>query len=130
MSAPIRGRADYLELGDFNAACYQCGRKRKASELKKHWQGYWVCPEHWEPRHPQDFVKAVKDDITPPFQQPQEDEFLPQCTWAGRMGLADVGIADCAICDYVAPGWQDQGFDPTAPGALDFTFILDESELS
>lgn len=65
------GRADYLELGGWNVQCYQCGRKRKASMLKKHWQGYWVCPEHWEPRHPQDFVRNITDNMTPAWSQPQ-----------------------------------------------------------
>ena len=73
----MTGRADYLALGDHNAVCYECGRKRKASELKKHWQGYWVCPEHWEPRQPQDFVRSVPDVITPPWTQPMPaDVFL------------------------------------------------------
>lgn len=65
------GRADFLQLGDWNVQCYQCGRKRKGSTMKKHWQGYWVCPEHWESRHPQDFVRNVPDDMTPPWSQPQ-----------------------------------------------------------
>ena len=63
------GRADYYADGDHNAVCYECGRKRKASTLKRHWQGYWVCPEHWEPRHPQDFVRNVPDIQTPPWVQ-------------------------------------------------------------
>ena len=67
------GRADFLQLGDWNVQCYQCGRKRKGSTMKKHWQGYWVCPEHWEPRHPQDFVRNVPDDMTPPWSQPQPE---------------------------------------------------------
>lgn len=73
----MTGRADYLELGDWNAVCYQCGRKRKASTLKKHWQGYYVCPEHWEARQPQDFVRSVPDIQTPPWAQP-----MPQDTFA------------------------------------------------
>lgn len=64
------GRPDYFKMGDWNALCWECGRKRKASSLKKHWQGYYVCPEHWEPRQPQDFVRAVPDIITPPWVQP------------------------------------------------------------
>lgn len=65
-----RGPNDYLVLGDYNAQCYQCGRKFKASQLKTHWQGYKVCPEHWEPRHPQDFVRGVPDVQTPSWTQP------------------------------------------------------------
>jgi hypothetical protein len=70
MSYPGKGKADYLELGDYNAQCYECGRKFKASMLKKHWQGYFVCPAHWEPRQPQDYARAVPDNQTPPWSQP------------------------------------------------------------
>lgn len=68
--------ADYLKLGDYNAACYECGRKFKASTLKKHWKGYYVCPEHWEPRHPQDFAGPVSNTTTPPWVQPELDLFI------------------------------------------------------
>ena len=72
------GRADFLELGSWNAVCYQCGRKRKSSMLRKHWQGYYVCPEHWESRQPQDFVRSVPDKQTPPWVQPMPaNVFLP-----------------------------------------------------
>lgn len=71
----MTGRADYLELGDWNAVCYECGRKRKASTLVKHWQGYYVCPEHWEPRQSQDFVRNVQDVQTVPWAQPVSDTF-------------------------------------------------------
>ena len=66
----MRGRADYYADGDWNVVCYECGRKRKASMMKKHWQGYYVCPEHWEPRQPQDFARGVPDNQTPPWVQP------------------------------------------------------------
>lgn len=68
--------SDNFVLGDHNASCFECGRKRKASELKRHWQGYWVCPDHWEPRHPQDFAGPVAAEEQVPFAQPQEDTFI------------------------------------------------------
>lgn len=71
MSSSPKGRADYLELGTWNAVCFECGCKRKANYLRKHWQGYWVCPEHWEPRPAQDFVKATIDNQTAPWTQPE-----------------------------------------------------------
>lgn len=64
-----RGRADFLRLGDWNAVCYQCGNKRKGSTLIRHWQGYYVCREHWEPRQPQDFVTGIPDNQTVPWAQ-------------------------------------------------------------
>lgn len=71
---------DYLELGDWNAACSMCGRKRKASELVKNWQGMYRCPEHNEPRQPQDFVRPVPDIQTPPWVQPKPDPTYAQPT--------------------------------------------------
>ncbi len=64
------GRADHLVLGDWNTQCFQCGFKRKASTLVRNWQGYYVCPEHNEPRQTQDFVKGVPDNQLAPWVQP------------------------------------------------------------
>lgn len=91
----MTGRADYLELGDWNSVCYECGRKRKASTLLRHWQGYYVCPEHWEPRQPQDFVRSVPDNQTPPWVQPMPaNVFLAVC----------YPNDTCAIPGYAEPG--------------------------
>jgi hypothetical protein len=93
----MTGRADFLDLGNWNATCFECGRKRKASDLKKNWQGYFVCLEHWEPRQPQDFVRAVPDVITPPWTQPMPaDHFRPTCSIEGRQAVAGLAIAGCA----------------------------------
>jgi elongation factor P hydroxylase len=103
MTAFSRGRADYFAMGDHNAICYECGRKRKASGMKRHWTGYWVCPEHWEPRQAQDFVRNVVDNQTPPWTQPPADTFRYTCTGNGMTGIAGYGTADCARPDYVSP---------------------------
>ena len=64
------GRADYLAPGDYNAMCSRCGKKFKASMLRRHWQGMYRCDKCWEPRQPQDFVRAIPDVQTPPIVQP------------------------------------------------------------
>ena len=98
MSYPGSGRADYFALGDWNVVCYQCGRKRKASTVIKHWQGYYVCKEHWEPRQPQDFVRNVPDIQTPPWAQPMPAPvFRTYCTIEGSTGITGIGIAGCAV---------------------------------
>ena len=76
MGAPQKGRADYLALGDYNVACSMCGRKRKASELVRNWQGFYRCPEHNEPRQPQDFARGIKEVISPPWAQIETDDFV------------------------------------------------------
>lgn len=59
-------------LGDSKACCDVCGFDYKLSQLRKRWDGAMVCKADWEPRHPQDFVKArpernnVKDARTSP----------------------------------------------------------------
>lgn len=97
----MTGRADYYDSGGWNAVCYECGRKRKASTLKRNWQGYYVCPEHWEPRQPQDFVRSVPDVITPPWAQPPSDTFHYVCTLEGRTDVAEVAVADCAVVEWI-----------------------------
>ena len=76
MGAPQKGRADYLALGDYNVACSMCGRKRKASEVVRNWQGLYRCPEHNEPRQPQDFARGIKEVISPPWAQIETDNFV------------------------------------------------------
>lgn len=69
--------ADHFVLGDYNASCFECGRKFKASQLVKHWKGYYVCRDHWEPRHPQDFATAAPETDKPAWTQPEQDVFVP-----------------------------------------------------
>lgn len=64
-------RLTYFVLGDWNAACDQCGRGFKFSALKKRWDGAWACSDCWEPRQPQDFVRGVKDDSSVPVGRPR-----------------------------------------------------------
>jgi hypothetical protein len=54
----------YWKAGDNNATCDRCGKPFKASQLKHTWDGLYVCARDWEPRHPQDYVRGVKDDTS------------------------------------------------------------------
>lgn len=70
------GSADYFALGDWNIRCDACGRKLKGSQAKTMWNGLKVCPEHWEPRQPQDFVRSIQEHPTPPFVRKPPDLFI------------------------------------------------------
>ena len=101
------GRADYLELGDYNAQCYRCGMKRKASTLMKQWQGFYVCPEHWEPRQPQDFVKSVPDNQPVPWSQPQPaDIFTYVCSPNGQTAIPRQAIPGCVWPNNISPSYD------------------------
>lgn len=104
MTSSSKGRADYLELGGWNAVCFMCGRKRKASTLTKNWQGYWACPEHNEPRQPQDFVRAVPDNQTPPWSQPMPGyDFAGFCTPNGMSAVPGQAEPGCMVPYYLSP---------------------------
>lgn len=107
------GRADYLDLGQWNARCSMCNFKRKSGTLVKNWQGMWRCPEHNEPRQPQDFVRAVPDVQTPPWTQPiAGDTFLPVCSPNGRSAIPGYMTPGCAVPNYIAIGNTIPAFNP------------------
>lgn len=104
MSFPGKGKADFLELGDWNAQCYQCGRKFKASSLRRYWQGYYVCEKHWETRQPQDFARGVPDNQSPPWAQPMPGYvFGLMCTPNGQSAVPGQAEPGCAYPGYLSP---------------------------
>lgn len=48
--------------GDYWMICERTGGKYRRSEMRQEWTGAWVHKSVWNPRHPQDFVKAIPDD--------------------------------------------------------------------
>jgi len=46
--------------GQWNVICDVCSKKIKSGIAKKRWDGFIVCPEDFEFRHPQDFVRAQR----------------------------------------------------------------------
>lgn len=110
------GKYDYYKEGDWNAICAACGRKGKASEMRKlppgiPGAGMYVHPEHYVKRNPQDFVRGVQEKMSPPWTQPQaEDTFVEFCT--PNMTSAVPGFANPG-CAY--PGYLSPAFDEDAP---------------
>ncbi len=62
---------NYYKAGEWNVTCDRCSKKTKADEIKKEWTGFLVCPNCFEMRHPQDFVRARQDKISVPFTRPR-----------------------------------------------------------
>ena len=122
----------YYIPGSWNVICDSCGKKIKASEAKQRWDGLIVCPDDFEMRQPQDFVKARADKISVPFTRPRPtDVFLNVCNLLTSSGAADVGTADCAQADnnfyadvYMPdftgnyPGWVLQWCSPQTRTAI------------
>ena len=90
---------NFLLSGNWNALCDSCGRKFKATSLKKRWDGLMVCEEDWEQSHPQDLLKVQKEKITVPFSRPYpaQDTFIGYvCSVIELNPRADQASADCA----------------------------------
>ena len=56
-------KKNYYISGDHNITCDVCSKKIKMSEAKLRWDGFLVCKDDYEMRHPQDFVRAKQDKI-------------------------------------------------------------------
>ena len=93
--------ADFYERGGFNAACSMCGRKYKASQLRRHWQGLYRCMKCWEPRNSQDFVKAGPPEEPPPWIQPWTDTDLPQCSIWGISSIPGYAMPGCSLPSFL-----------------------------
>lgn len=66
--------ANYYKPKAWNALCDVCGGKFKSTEMRKRWDGLMVCGSDWEPRHPQDFLRAVKETSNQlPWTRPDND---------------------------------------------------------
>ena len=92
------GKADWLSLGDYNAICDICGRKFKASMLKRNWRGQYVCDNDFEPRQPQDLIKGKEEHPVPDWTRAEgeTDTFAFACTASGSSGIAGYAVAGCA----------------------------------
>lgn len=77
---------------DWNALCDSCGFKFKSSELRLRWDGLMVDNACWEPRQPQDLIRAVKD---PAYPLPWVRSFDP---------------GDNAVVPYAPDGYVDDGY--------------------
>ena len=96
----------YYSVDNWNLICDVCGKKIKASQSRKRWDGLIVCEDDYEFRHPQDFIKTKADKQSVPFSRPRSTDTFVEVTWAlntltcaplGLFGIADMGTAGCAI---------------------------------
>lgn len=65
------------------AICDRCGFEYDHGQLRKEWTGFMVCRgpatnDCWEPRHPQEFVRAVRDNqgVRPNMRPEPADVFI------------------------------------------------------
>lgn len=101
------------EPGNYWVICDRCGFKRRINTVRKEWNGLLVCfPECWEPRHPQDFVRAVRDKQRVPIARPDRTAAIYTTTLSGD-AAAQAMTVECTsvtnIEDDVAIGIELDG---------------------
>lgn len=75
----------YYEQGTCDAQCDECGLGYKFNRLQLRWDHAWVCPSCFEPRQPQDFVRAVRDDPSVPVARPRIGLPTTSFYWSSTM---------------------------------------------
>jgi len=93
--------------GDFKRRCDRSGFRVHASDTRKEWNGLIVDKRFWEPRHPQDYVKGVKDDQSVPEARPwsatysQSETTLDADELPGQTVISVASTSDMTIGDSV-----------------------------
>lgn len=86
----LKGVADHLELGSWNTICQRCGVKYKNYEVEKEWTGLLVCKKKClDFRHPQDFVRPVKDDQSVSYTSPPPTDVNVDVTYNTTVGTQE-----------------------------------------
>ena len=92
------------DKGDWIADCDVCGRKYKASKLRQRWDGLYCCPQDWEIRQPQDFVRGVPDNQLAPWTRPEPaDSFVPIAYW---MTMTAYPVICTATQSHIPPKYK------------------------
>lgn len=97
--------------GLFNIYCMSCARKYKSNEIRRRWDGLYVCDEDWEPRHPQDFVRGVPEQSNKlPFAFDNDGYVAPAVAGnlinsTARSGIAYSGYAVTGMVTF----WENGG---------------------
>ncbi len=64
------GRENFFRMGDWRAVCDQCGMVCHASQMFLRWDNARTCWHCIEIRNPQDFLKGIADNQSPPWTRP------------------------------------------------------------
>ena len=62
----------------WNYICDRCGFKRLNNDSRLEWTGLRVCPQCYEARNPQDFVRGKADRQNPPWVRPEPTDVFDE----------------------------------------------------
>ena len=70
-----RRGANFYERGSHNIIDDIHGEKIKSSDMRMRWDGIIMHRDDWEERHPQDFIRGIKERIGVDHVRNPPDEF-------------------------------------------------------
>lgn len=117
-------KKNHFISGEWNVICDVCSKKIKAHDAKQRWDGFIVCPDDFEHRHPQDFVKAKTDKITVPFTRPRPvDIFVDD----GNRFLTDIITIVDNLDFYIKKPLSDMiGLDDVGQDYIETSYFAEE----
>ena len=102
------------ESGNHWVSCDLCGCDIRSADAMQTWDHKIVCPDDWEPRHEQDFVRSRLDNpaaqglVRP--SPPEDYIFATGTVCTTNNSLAGTAQAGCAIVGIITLGFMAQGF--------------------
>jgi hypothetical protein len=83
--------------GNYKFTCHVCGFWYPSGEIKKRWDGVYVCSKDWEPRHPQTLIKIRGERAFPSIvskdASPDPEVFV--CNIQTSSPYSGLGVAGC-----------------------------------
>jgi hypothetical protein len=87
--------------GNHWVVCDVCGFDIRAADAMERWDGLIVCPEDYEERHPQDYVRVTKDTIAAQgYVRTEPTDIFTTGFCETRSSDAGEATAGCAIAGY------------------------------
>lgn len=83
---------NFFRPASYYFICDVCGFKFHKEEMKIRWDNMVTCKGCWEPRHPQDFLRAREDRQSVPISRPRSTDIYIQPNYYGN-AVAGVAIA-------------------------------------
>lgn len=86
--------------GTWAAICDSCGFRFPSDELRERWDGFMVCKDDYETKHPQLDIRIKPERVAPPWTRPEgTDTFLQNCNIISSSCYAGLAVADCALTE-------------------------------
>ena len=90
--------------GDYNVVCDRSGMVFKRSECRTTWDNKLVAKKFWEPRQPQDIIRAYADKMDVPIAKPG-----PLDPPVGSQMYYDLRLEYDTVCTYIGIAGFDIG---------------------